>query len=60
MRKYDYAVLGLAALILAVIIATSPTVTTEANQSSTEIFGIDIFGLTKNAGYLPEEYFPAN
>jgi hypothetical protein len=60
MRKYDYAVLTLVALILAGIIAISPTVTTEANQSSTEIFGVDIFGLTRNAGHLPEEKFPAH
>src|SRR5437667_382558 len=49
MRKHDYIVLALAAAILATIIAISPNVQTVANEGSTEIYGVDILGLTKNA-----------
>jgi len=60
MRKHDYIVLALAAAILAVIIAASPNVQTVANEASTEIYGIDILGLTKNARDLPEHHYPAH
>ncbi len=60
MRKEEYMVLALAAVILAVIIAISPNVTTVANEASTEIYGVDILGLTKNAQDLPEQQYAAH
>jgi hypothetical protein len=60
MRRNILAILALAALVLAGIIAISPNVTTIANEASTEIYGIDILGLTKNAKHLPEEQFAAH
>jgi hypothetical protein len=60
MRRQDYIVLALAAIIVAVIIAISPNATTVANEASTEIYGIDILGLTKNARDLPEQHYAAH
>jgi len=60
MRKHDYIALALAAAILAVIIAISPNVQTVANEASTEIYGVDILGLTKNARNLPEQHYAAH
>ena len=60
MRKHDYIALALAAVILAVIIAISPNVQTVANEASTEIYGVDILGLTKNARDLPEQHYAAH
>ena len=57
--KQVSAMLVLAALVLAGIIAISPNVTTVANEASTEIYGIDILGLTKNAKDMPEQQFAA-
>jgi hypothetical protein len=55
-----FAILALGALILVGIIAISPNITTVANEASTEIYGIDILGLTKNANHLPEQQFAAH
>ena len=60
MRKHDYLILTLAAVILGIIIAISPNVETIANEASTDIYGIDILGLTKNARHLPEQHYPAH
>jgi len=60
MRKHDYALLALAALLIGCIIAISPKITTVADEASTELYGIDILGLTKNASGLPEEHFAAH
>jgi len=60
MRKHDYIALALAAAILAVIIAISPNVQTVANEASTEIYGVDILGLTKDAQNLPEQHYAAH
>lgn len=60
MRRQDYIVLALAAAIIAVIIAVSPNVTIVANEASTEIYAIDILGLTKNAQVLPEQQYAAH
>ena len=60
MRKEEYMVLALAAVILAVIIAISPNVATVANEASTEIYGVDILGLTKNAQNLPDHQYAAH
>ena len=60
MRKREYIIVALAAVIVAVIIAMSPNVTTIANEASTEIYGVDIFGLTRNAQDLPEQQYAAH
>jgi hypothetical protein len=58
MRKSFIAVIGSTALVLAMVLAISPHATTIANEASV-VPGIDILDLTKNAGALPEQYFPA-
>ena len=60
MRKHDYIVLALAAAVLTVIMAISPKVETIANEASTEIYGVDILGLTRNAQDLPEQHYAAH
>ena len=60
MRRQDYILLALAAVIVAIIIAISPNVATVANEASTDIYGIDILGLTKNAQDLPEQHYAAH
>ena len=60
MRKHDYLILALAAAVLTVIMAISPKVETIANEASTEIYGVDILGLTRNARDLPEQYYAAH
>jgi hypothetical protein len=60
MRKHDYIVLALAAAVLTVIMAISPKVETIANEASTEIYGVDILGLTRNARDLPEQHYAAH
>jgi hypothetical protein len=60
MRRDVFAMLALGALVLAGIIAISPNVRTVANEVTTEIYGIDILGLTKKAKDLPEEQFAAH
>ena len=59
MSKRDYLAVGLAALILGIIIAISPKVETVANEAFIGPYSIDILGLTRNAGHLPEQDFPA-
>jgi hypothetical protein len=58
MRKQLTALLALAAAILAVIIV-APHARTITNEASTEVYGIDIAGLTKAAKDLPEQQFAA-
>ena len=60
MRKHDYLLLALAAAVLAAIITISPNVQTVANETSTEIYGVDILGITKNAQNLPEQQYAAH
>jgi len=59
MRMQVVAMIAVAALGLAVISVVSPTATIIANEASTEIYGIDILGLTKNAKAMPVEQFAA-
>ena len=58
MRKPAIALLGLAALVLALVSAISPNTITAANEASV-VSGIDILDLTRKASALPEQYFPA-
>jgi hypothetical protein len=58
MRKPVIALIGLAALVLALVSAISPNATSTANEASV-VSGIDILDLTKKAGALPEQHFPA-
>ena len=60
MHKRDFIILGLAAAIVAVIVAISPHVEAVTNEASTEVYGIDILGLTKNAHNLPEQHYAAH
>jgi len=59
MRMQVVAIIAVAALGLAVISVVSPTATIIANEASTEIYGIDILGLTTNAKNMPVEQFAA-
>ncbi|HWP16666.1 MAG TPA: hypothetical protein VNM46_13660 [Xanthobacteraceae bacterium] len=59
MKKNDYLALALAAVILGIIIAISPTVGPVADEASMGVYGLDIPGLTRNARHLPEQDFPA-
>ena len=60
MRKEVIVPLFLAGLILGGIMVISPRATTIINEASTEIYGIDIMGLTKNAKDLPVQQFPTH
>ena len=59
MKKNDYLALALAAVILGIIIAISPTVGPVADEASMGVYGLNIPGLTRNARHLPEQDFPA-
>jgi hypothetical protein len=52
-------IFALAALVLAVIFTVAPTATVMTNAASTEVYGIDVLGLTKNAKDLPVEQYAA-
>ena len=58
MRKPFIGLIGLTALVLALVFTISPNATTIANEASV-VPGIDILDLTKKAGVLPEQHFPA-
>jgi len=60
MRKELLVPLFLAGLVLGGIVVVSPKATTITNQAATEIYGIDIFGLTKNAKDMPVQQFPTH
>jgi len=60
MRKQSITLLALAAVVLAVIIMAAPHARTITNEASTEIYGIDIAGLTKAAKDLPEQQYAAH
>jgi hypothetical protein len=59
MKKHDYLALALAAVILAIIVAISPKVETVADEATIGTYGIDSTGLTRSAGKLPEQEYPA-
>ena len=59
MRKQLIALLALATVILAVIIVVAPHARTITNEASTEVYGIDILGLTTAAKDLPEQQYAA-
>jgi hypothetical protein len=54
------ALLGLAGLILALIVTVAPKAAVTTNQASTEITGVDIPGLTRNARDLPAQQYAAH
>jgi hypothetical protein len=54
------ALLGLAALAIIIIYSIAPKATAITNEASTELYGIDILGLTGNAKDLPAEHYPAH
>lgn len=59
-RTQVTAALAAAALVLAIILAISPYATIVANEASSDIYGIDILGITKSAKNLPEQQFSAH
>ena len=59
MRKELPALMAAAALIVVGIVWVSPKATVIANEASTEIYGIDVLGLTKRANDLPVEQYAA-
>ena len=59
MRKQLIGLLALAAAILAVIVVVAPHARTITNEAATEVYGIDIAGLTKAAKHLPEQQYAA-
>jgi hypothetical protein len=59
MRKHLVALPALAAAILAVIIVVAPHARTITNEAATEVYGIDIAGLTKAAKNLPAQQYAA-
>lgn len=58
MQTQDYAILVLAALILAGIFAISPNALAPANGTPSAGYSIDLSGINRNAPFLPEEDFP--
>ena len=60
MRIKIFAILTLAALILAVIVAISPRATIVANEVTGEVYAVDILGLTKDAKDLPVQQYAAH
>jgi len=59
MRTKVIALLTLAALILAAIFAVSPRATLIANDTTGEVYGIDVLGLTEQAKDLPVQQYAA-
>ena len=56
-RSQVAAALAAAALVLTIIFAISPHGSIVANEASSDMYAIDILGITKNAGLLPEQQF---
>ena len=60
MRTKVLAILTLAALILAAIVAISPSASVVVNEVTGEVYAIDILGLTKGAKELPVQQYAAH
>lgn len=60
MRKSEYALIVLAALILAAIVTISPKVKLITDAASGEVYGVDIIGLIQKAQDLPEQHYAAH
>ena len=60
MRIQVIGALALAALILAVIVAVAPQATLIANETTGEVYGIDVLAITKNAKDLPAQQYAAH
>ena len=60
MRYQLIGLLALAALMLTGIFTVAPKATVMTNHAATEIYGIDILGLTKNTKDLPEQHYAAH
>jgi hypothetical protein len=59
MRKELLALTAVAALFVVGLVWVSPKAAVITNEASTEIYGIDILGLTKKANDLPAEQYAA-
>ena len=57
MRK---ALIALIALVFAGVLVAAPRATNSTQDASSANTGIDIFSLTKRAGSLPEQSYPAH
>lgn len=57
MQKLDYLLIAISLIILGAIVMVAPHAELVASEVSAEVYGVDILGLTKNAGHLPEEQF---
>jgi hypothetical protein len=60
MNRLDFALIGLAAVILASIIVVSVRSEVVLNGTTGDLYGIDLFGLTHKAQRLPEDQFAAH
>jgi hypothetical protein len=58
--KHHIGLALLAAAVLATIIGIAPRLSVTTNAASTEIIGLDIFGLTKAAKDLPAQEYAAH
>ena len=58
MQTHDYLLLAVAALIIAAAFAFSPN--SVATGNSIQHYRIDLSGLGRNSGYVPEEEIPAH
>ena len=56
MRMEVVAIAIIASLVLAIIIVVAPRSTVMANETSGEIYGIDLFGLTNSANRDADEF----
>jgi uncharacterized membrane protein HdeD (DUF308 family) len=59
-RTHVTILLALAAFVLGLFIVVAPKATNVTNASATGQFGLDISGITRNAGDLPVEQFDAH
>jgi hypothetical protein len=60
MNRFDYMLILLATAIVLSIIVISPRADVVTNGTTGEIYGVDIFGLTRKAQGLPDEQFAAH
>jgi hypothetical protein len=60
MQTHDYAFLALAAVIAAAAILISPKGSASVKQPWMPGYGLDLSGINRSVGPLPEEEFPAH
>ena len=60
MRTRVVGMLALAILVIAVIWVAAPRTAVTLNEAGTEVVGIDVLGLTRQAKGLPEQHYAAH